>query len=208
MSKIVPMFPADSHLPRGAAGSVLHADEVQAWQDGHQFLAAAQARANLAEEAARRHHADESARGYQEGKAAGVVEATRLVTETMVKVDRYLESIEPQVADLAVRMVRRMLGNFDVTDLVAAAAAHAVAELRSENILKVMVHPEAVERVRAALADVDLGRIDVMIDADPKLDKAACTVASRIAVIDAGIETQLTAMAAAIGATRQCDVTS
>ena len=79
-------------------GSVLNARDVKAWQDAFEFLNHAEKQIaeekTQAEEAASRLYEAERTRGYEDGKA----EATRLITETTLKVDRYLQSIEPQVA--------------------------------------------------------------------------------------------------------------
>ena len=129
--------PADG----ATTGSVLNARDVKAWQDAFEFLNQAEKQIaeekTQAEETASRLYEAERTRGYEDGKA----EATRLITETTLKVDRYLQSIEPQVAKLAMSVVNRVLGNFDTRDLVAAAAAHAIADLRREKGLTVYGSP-------------------------------------------------------------------
>lgn len=182
-------------------GSVLNARDVKAWQDAFEFLNHAEKQIaeekTQAEETASRLYEAERTRGYEDGKA----EATRLITETTLKVDRYLQSIEPQVAQLAMSVVNRVLGNFDTRDLVAAAAAHAVTDLRREKGLTVTVHPDVVDSVSKEFARLGLsGRIEVTIEGNPALDRSACIVASDLAVVDASVQTQLSAIAAAIGA--------
>jgi type III secretion protein L len=182
-------------------GSVINAKDVKAWRDAFEFLGEAEKHIadekKLAEEAASRLYAAERARGYEDGKA----EATRLITETTLKVDRYLKSIEPQVAQLAMSVVQRVLGNFDTRDLVAAAAGHAVADMRREKQLTVTVHPGAVDSVSKELTRLGLtGRVEVTVEGNPSLDPTACIIASDLAVVDASIQTQLTAISAAIGA--------
>jgi len=182
-------------------GSVLNARDVKAWQDAFEFLSHAEKQIaeqkTEAEETASRLYEAERARGYEDGKA----EATRLITETTLKVDRYLQSIEPQVAKLAMSVVNRVLGNFDTRDLVAAAAAHAITDLRREKGLTVSVHPDVVDSVSREFARLGLsGRIEVTIEGNPALDRTACIIASDLAVVDASVQTQLSAIAAAIGA--------
>jgi type III secretion protein L len=182
-------------------GSVINARDVKAWRDAFEFVNEAEKQIaeekRQAEEAASHLYASERARGYEEGKA----EATRLVTETTLKVDRYLQSIEPQVAQLAMGVVQRVLGNFDTRDLVAAAAGHAVADLRREKQLTVTVHPDAVDSVSRELTRLGLsGRIEVSVEGNPSLEPTACIIASDLAVVDASIQTQLAAIATAIGA--------
>ena len=182
-------------------GSVLNARDVKAWQDAFEFLNHAEKQIaeekTQAEETASRLYEAERTRGYEDGKA----EATRLITETTLKVDRYLQSIEPQVAKLAMSVVNRVLGNFDTRDLVAAAAAHAIVDLRREKGLTVSVHPDVVDSVSREFARLGLsGRIEVTIEGNPALDRTACIIASDLAVVDASVKTQLAAIAAAIGA--------
>ena len=182
-------------------GSVLNARDVKAWQDAFEFLNEAEKQIadqrKDAEETASRLYASERARGYEDGKA----EATSLIAETTLKVDRYLQSIEPQVAKLAMSVVHRVLGNFDTRDLVAAAAGQAIADLRREKRLTVTVHPDAVDRVSQEFARLGVsGRIEVTIEGNPSLDPTACIIASDLAVIDASINTQLAAIATALGA--------
>jgi type III secretion protein L len=182
-------------------GSVLNARDVKAWQDAFEFLNHAEKQIaeekTQAEETASRLYEAERTRGYEDGKA----EATKLIAETTLKVDRYLQSIEPQVAKLAMSVIDRVLGNFDTRDLVAAAAAHAIVDLRREKGLTVSVHPDVVDSVSKEFARLGLsGRIEVTIEGNPALDRTACIIASDLAVVDASVKTQLAAIAAAIGA--------
>lgn len=152
-------------------------------------------------EAARRAYAAEYAQGYEDGKAQGDADASRLISEAAVKVDRYLGGLEAEVTGLALEVVRRILGEFDVGALVAKAARQAVTEIRRARYLKIRVHPASVDRVReeldAVLRKSDLGMM-VEIDADDALAPAACILSTDIAVIDASIDAQLDAIAAAI----------
>jgi type III secretion protein L len=196
-------FSLNRQQPTGGAptGSVLSAKDVKAWQNAFDFLNAAEKQIaeqkKQAEDAASSLYASERARGYEDGKA----EATSLIAETTLKVDRYLQSIEPQVAKLAMSVVHRVLGNFDTRDLVAAAAGQAIADLRREKRLTVTVHPDVVESVSREFARLGVSdRMQVTIEGNPTLDPTACIIASELAVIDASLKTQLTAIATAIGA--------
>lgn len=113
-------------LPRPRA-RILRAEEVRAWQDGHAFVETAKAEARKLSDAAKRAYAAEYAQGYKDGKAQGEVDATRLVAGTSAKVDRYLAGLEAEVAGLALDVVRRVLGEFDVGTLVARAAMQALS---------------------------------------------------------------------------------
>jgi type III secretion protein L len=192
---------ATTTVPRRPVARILRAAEARAWQDGHAFLDEARRDAQQLRDAARRAYAAEYAQGYEDGKARGDADAARLVSETAVKVDRYLGGLEAEIINLALDVVRRVLGEFDASMLVAKAAAQAVTDIRRAKYLKVRLHPASVNRVRdelnAVLRESDLG-MTVEIDADDTLATGACILSTDIAVIDASIEAQLNAIAAAI----------
>jgi len=188
-------------LPKEPGVRILRSAEAEAWQDGYRFLAEVRSAAQRLEETARQTYESEYTRGYADGRTAGAGEAARLLTETTLKVDRYLGTLQHEIGALALNVVRRVLGDFDATDLVARATVQALGEFRREKWLKVTVHPVAVDRVRAALAAVsDRMGPTVTVETDPGLDQGACVVASDFAVVDASVETQLQAFAAAFDA--------
>ncbi len=187
-------------LPRGPGSRLLRAADAEAWQRGISFCISAQRHVTEVEEAARRAYEAERARGYAEGKAEGAREATMRIAETSIAVDRYLAGLEGQVARLAIGIVRRLLGEIDMADVVARIAVRAVADFRREKWLTVKVHPALVERVQAAVAGSgEAPGPSLTVEADPRLARDACIVASEFAVVDAGIETQLVAIGAAFG---------
>ncbi|MBO0711693.1 MAG: type III secretion system stator protein SctL [Acetobacteraceae bacterium] len=188
-------------LPQGPGGRILRPAEAEAWQKGHRFLAAVRTTANRIEEAARETYAAEYARGYAEGRSAGAAEATRLLGETALKVDRYLAALQPEISSLALEIARQVFGELDVRELVARAAIQALEQFRREKCLKVTVHPTALDLARAALAaHLEGAGPTIIVESDPALGKGACVVASDFAVVDASIETQLQALATALGA--------
>lgn len=190
-------------LPLRPTGRILRAAEARAWQDGYGFLDAARREAEKLRESARRAYAGEYAQGYEDGKAEGDAEAARIVSEAAIKVDRYLRGLEAQVMELALDVVRRTLGEFDVNVLVAKAARQAIAELRRAKYLKVSVHPDAIstlrDELRTILREANLG-LTIEIEADNTLAAGACIMSTDIAVVDASIDAQLSAIAAAVAA--------
>ena len=191
-------------LPRGPGGKVLRAAEAEAWQDGYRFLAEVRRAAAQVEETARKTYASEYARGFADGRSAGANEGALLVTETAAKVDRHLAALEHEIGALALEVVRRVLGQLDTAELITRTATQAVAEFRREKFLKVTVHPTAIDQVVTTLAALPRdGGPTVTVEADPALDERGCIVVSDFAVVDAGIEAQLKAFAAAFGTGRQ-----
>jgi type III secretion protein L len=194
-------------LPKRPSGRILRAAEAGAWQDGFAFLAAARRKAEHILQAAHQEYARQFEIGCADGKSKGDSEAARLINEAVVKVDRYLGGIENEVINLALDVVRRVLGELDVNALVARAARQAIAEMRQAKYVTVSVHPDAAKAVRDELHDIYLhdGNLGfrVEIRADKTLAQDACTVSTDVTVFDARIGTQLDAIAAAVAAARE-----
>jgi type III secretion protein L len=181
-------------LPAEPGSRIVRAAEADAWQNGYEFLAAVRDAASQLEENARKAYAAAYEKGYEEGRAAGALEASRLVRDTTLAVDGYLAKLENEIGALAISVVRRMFGELDVADLVARAAAQALTDFRQQKNLTVTVHPTAADRVRTALDAVS--GVAVTVESNPALDEGACVVASAFAVVDASIDVQLRALAA------------
>lgn len=182
-------------LPTEPGPRILRAADVDAWREGYRFLARAREAAATAEENARSAYDAAFKKGFAEGRAAGVTEANRIVRETTVAVDRYLSGLDKEISALALNIVRRVAGEIDVADLVAHAAAQAMAEFRQEKNIRIAVHPAAATRVSSALAaSAQEGQPAVTVEADPALDKGACVLVSDDAVVDASIEAQIRAI--------------
>lgn len=183
-------------LPAAPNSRILRPAEAEAWADGFEFLAAVREAASKVEENARSTYAAAYAKGYEEGRAAGAVEASRLVRDTTLAVDSYLANLGNEIGALAMSVAHRVFGELDVTDLVARAAVQALTECRQLKNLKVSVHPAAADRVRTAL---DAAHLAVTVETNPSLSEGACILASDFAVIDASIDVQLRALASELG---------
>lgn len=190
-------------LPTRPVGRVLRAAEATAWQEGFAFREAAKRESAELRDAARKAYASEYAQGYDDGLIAGSAEAVQLLTATTVSVDRYLEKLEGEVIDLALDVVRKMLGGFDAGTLVAKAARQAIADVRRAKYLRISVHPDMLDTVRTELNDMlaagEIG-FSVEIEADGQLAHHACVVKTDAAVVDASIEGQLAALRSALQA--------
>jgi len=179
----------DADLPTGPTRRIVRGQDQAAWVDGFSFLGAA-----------RQAFEEERQRGFIEGRDAGSAEAIELVAETALKVDRYLATLDKQIAGLTLDIVRRVLANFNNADLVAHAAATALADFRRDKVLKVCVHPSAEARVRSHLT-TRLPRADlvVTVESDASLGPTDCLISSDAAVVNASIDVQLEAIGRVLG---------
>jgi type III secretion protein L len=190
---------APDGLPAEPGPRILRAAEARAWRDGYRFLAAARDVSVKAKEHAQTAYNAAYESGFAEGRAAGAIEASRLVSDTTFAVDRYLKRLEKEVGHLALDIVRRVIGQIDIADLVALTASQVMAEFRHEKNLKVTVHPVAADRVSAALAALTQDDLPaVTVESDPALDEGACILASDFAVVNASIDAQLRAFEASL----------
>lgn len=183
---------AQSDLPKAPGVKIIRAGEEAAWRDGFRFLAEV-----------RTLQAAERAKAHAEGKAAGNLEAAKLVAATSAKVQDYMASIDKQVAQLAFDIVRRILSEFDDRELVARATRNALADFREAKSVTIKVHPSVENHVRRAIADIVRASgedgVAVSVETDTELGERICILSTEFAVVEATVETQLAAIAQAMG---------
>jgi type III secretion protein L len=184
--------PSRDELPNAPGGKVIRAAQEAAWRDGFAFLAEVRAL-----------QAAERAKAFAEGKEAGSLEAAKLVAETSAKVQTYLAAMDKRVASLAFDIVKRVLSEFDDRELVARATRNALADFRGANTVTIKLHPSVEAHVRRAIAGlVAAGGADsfaVTIEADPEMGERNSVLSTEFAVVEATIDTQLAAIAHAMG---------
>jgi type III secretion protein L len=186
-------------LPAEPGSRILRAADVDAWREGYRFLALVREAAANTEENARSAYDAAYEKGFAEGRAAGTIEADQLVRETTLAVDRYLSRLEKQIGTLVLNIVRRVIGQIDVADLVAHAVTQAMTEFRQEKNIRIAIHPAAADRVSSALAALAQDdQLAVTVEHDPALDKGACILVSDVAVVDASIEVQMRTLEASL----------
>ncbi len=179
-------------LPRAPGAKIIRAGEENAWRDAYKLLAEAKSI-----------YAAERERGYADGMAAARQDASRLVGETAAKVDRYMLSLDKEVAKLAFDIVRRILNEFDNAELVARAARNALADFREAKAVRVKVHPSAEAHVRHTLtayqSEEGLNGPMVTVETDSEIARESCILSTEFAIIEATIDAQLAAIAEAMG---------
>ncbi len=185
----------------GGGGRIVRGPEVDIWQKAAMTLRKAEDLAS-----------SEMSRGYTEGHEKGVRDGLASVKEknaaaaeqlarTVTAVDRYLGSLESEVADLAMGIVRQVLGTFENADLVARLAGEALANFRRAKHLKITVHPDACAKVRDevnARVEREGLAVTIAVAGDPTMGPTDCRLASEFAIVDADLETQLSALAGAL----------
>jgi type III secretion protein L len=154
-------------------------------------------------EQARLAYESEHVRGHTAGRAAGMKEASALVAETAIKADRYLRSLEADIAVLAMAIVRKILGEFDGAEIVARVTLEALTAFRNEKALTITVNPQAIPEVSKALAS-QAARLKFefayKIEGDTALPLSACVIETEFEILHASLDDQLQALLAALTA--------
>ncbi|MAM59300.1 MAG: HrpE/YscL family type III secretion apparatus protein [Salinicola sp.] len=178
-------------LPPRPGKVILRAEEAEAWIDGYAFLDRARRQAADQERALGEARDAAYAEGFEAGRRAGETQAARLLATTRDDVDRYLARLEPALAELALDLVRRLLGEFDEAELVARCVRQALREWRQAHRIRIRVAPSLEAPVAALLSEEPPATGDYEVEADAQLGPGQCLLVSPVAVMDIGVDSQL-----------------
>ncbi|GGB05700.1 type III secretion protein [Brucella endophytica] len=187
-----------TEMPNRPLARIIRAEDATCWIDGFAFLERAKAEAAAIRSTAGDEVAKARQLGREEGRRAGETEAAALLMRTHADIDRYLGSVEPMVAALALDIVERVIGTIEDADLVARTARQALDALREESAVVVNVAPELVGEVQQRLAVSGSTDARVRVVADRHLSGRRCTVTTPSTSMDVSIEAQLDAIRTAM----------
>ena len=111
-------------------GRVVPAEEIDAWRSGQDYLEAAEREAMRIRADALAAFEEAKRSGFEEGRAEGAEAASRLLAETTLRADGHLAMADGQIVELALAVVRQVLGEFDVGQVTRNAVRHALARQR------------------------------------------------------------------------------
>lgn len=186
-----------NELPTRPTKVILKAQEAEAWINGYAMLERVKQRASEADQEARQIRARAYAEGFEEGRRAGETQAAELLANTTLQVDGYLAGLEPSMAELCLKMVRRILGQFDDTDLIVRCVQQALIEYRHDMTVTIRVAPQRVEEVEARLGSAGHNMYEhptYRVEGDAQLGPGQCLLVSPVAIVDVGLEAQLNAL--------------
>ena len=187
-----------TEMPNRPLARIIRAEEADSWIDGFAFLERARTEAAAIRATAEDEVAEAREAGRLDGRKAGEAEAAALLMRTQADVERYLASVEPLVAALAMEIVERVIGTIDDAELVARAARRALETLREEKAVVVNVAPDLTAEVQQRLAAFGPMVTTVRVATDRHLSSRQCTVTTASTSIDVGIDAQLEAIRAAM----------
>ena len=176
---------------RGPA--VLPAQLLDARARANALLAAARQDAERMREAAR-----------EQGRQAGRAELAGELLRTTQAHEQAVAALEPQAIAIALQAAKQLLGA-EVSarpEQIRAIVAPLLARLRRARTLVLRVHPDdrpALESWLQAAQARGAAPAELSLESDAALTRGGCVLRSEIGTLDARVETQLAALARALG---------
>ncbi len=183
------------HLPPGC--KVLRAEEMQVLVDGEAALAAARNQADQILSQAQAAFEAEQRRGFVQGQEEARLEAAEKLIENVARQVDFFARLEGRMVDLVMDAVRTVIHGYDDKERVLITVRNVLAVARSQKQVTVRLAPAAVVGVReqVELLKAEFPGIEVIeILADTRLEGDACVLETEIGVVEASLETQLTAL--------------
>lgn len=177
-----------STLPSKPGQRIVRAEQAAQWIDGYAFLQAAREEAERTQGELQQLRDQAREEGLAAGRAEGQREAAELLARTAVQVDDYLAGLEAQMTDLALGIVRRVIGELDDGTRLALCTRQALSAFRESQRLRLQVRPDQLEAVRGQL--VDLGE-RLQVEADDSLAAGHARLSSLQASVELDLHTQL-----------------
>ncbi|MGR3889456.1 FliH/SctL family protein [Pseudomonas sp. 1152_12] len=177
-----------SELPSRPAARILRAEDVALWTDGFAFLQAAKDQAELIKADSSQWLHAARAEGFERARQEGAEHVAQLLAQTQSQVLHYLSSLEASLADLALGIVREVLGELDNADRVVRCTRQAMSAFRQDQALTLWVPPDEVEALRQRLK---LEGLAIAVDADEQLSAGQARLNSPAGSVELGLETQL-----------------
>jgi flagellar biosynthesis/type III secretory pathway protein FliH len=190
-------------------GGIIHRRVVDAGQEAHRIVAAAEAEAAHIRDEANRVLADAKAtrqaevrRGYAEGESKGLAQVTEKLIALERLRERFYAEAEPEVIRLVMSIAEKILGKLadEHPDMIKSVVKMALEKALGDRIT-VRLNPEDYKRVQEQeqeyreLADRTKR---LAFREDEAIAKGGCIVETEVGTIDAMLSTQLAAIRKAL----------
>ena len=177
-----------SELPSRPTARILRAEDAALWSDGFAFLQAAKHQAEQIKADSEQWLSSARAEGFESARQAGAEQVAQLLLHTQSQVQHYLSSLEASLADLALGIVREVLGELDNADRVVRSTRQALSAFRQDQALTLWVQPAEVDALRQRLK---LEGLAIAVDADEQLSAGQARLNSPAGSVELGLEAQL-----------------
>lgn len=177
-----------SELPSRPTARILRAEDAALWSDGFVFLQAAKQQAEQVKADSEQWLSSARAEGFESARQAGAEQVAQLLLHTQSQVQHYLSSLEASLADLALGIVREVLGELDNADRIVRSTRQALSAFRQDQALTLWVPPAEVDALRQRLK---LEGLAIAVDADEQLHAGQARLNSPAGSVELGLEAQL-----------------
>jgi type III secretion protein L len=139
----------------------------------------------------------EKQRGYREGLEKAKQEMAVEISATSLKTSQYYHAVEKKIVALVMDTVRKVIDISDNGELIISLAKKALLILKSQKQITLKVAPDQVEFVNERMDELmhAYPNIDTIeVKGDKRMPPTDLILESEIGIVNAGIETQLTAI--------------
>jgi type III secretion protein L len=175
-----------SELPNRPAARILRAEEAALWTDGFAFVQAARDQAEQVKADSDQWLQAARAEGFESARQHGAEQVAQLLVQTQAQVQHYLASLEASLADLALGIVREVLGELDDAERVVRCTRQALSAFRQDQALTLWVPPAEVEALRQRLLEDGIA-----VEADGQLSAGQARLSSPAGSVELGLDAQL-----------------
>ncbi len=179
------------------AKKILKAEDYSTYLKGLEMIALAKEQAAKIIEDAKQAFEDEKKRGFNEGMEAGNQKISEVMIEAAARSVENFEEFENDVMEVVSDALRKILGEFDNRELVSRVVKNALATVRNQKKVTVIVNPADAEIVREKIKELlalypGITTIDILTDA--RVHTGGCKIETEIGVVDASLDVQLAAI--------------
>ncbi|WP_263079057.1 HrpE/YscL family type III secretion apparatus protein [Endozoicomonas sp. Mp262] len=175
---------------------VLKAEEYSRYLEAGKIVEAAQNQYQRMIKDAESIYQCEKQRGYEEGINQAKVEQASEIMATLAHCRQRLKSLEPQLAQLVMETVSKVIGQFDNQELTRKLIEQALHQNKcSRAILR--VHPDNAQVLKCQLAEIKQRYSDMEyleVQKDSMVEEAGCILETDLGNIQATLSSQLAAL--------------
>jgi type III secretion protein L len=170
---------------------------TQARKLADQIVADAKSKADDILKSAEKTYAEEKKRGYQEGMQSAKHEMATKMGTMALKSTQFFHNIEEQVVTLVIGTVRKVMDTIDQDELINGLVKKALAVFKNQKAIILKVAPVQVDTLNEHLSEIlqSYPYVETIeVNGDDRLVPGQVIMESSLGIVDAGIETQLSAI--------------
>jgi len=179
-----------SELPSRPASRIIRAEQADLWIDGYAFVRAAQEQADTIREQSAQWLEQAREEGFEHARQQGAEEVAALLAQTAARADAWLGGLEVSLADLALDIVREVLGEMDEPERILRCTRKALTAFRQDQALTLFVSAGQVEAVRLRLKS-EADHLPITVEPDEQLHSGQARLSGPVGSVELGLDAQL-----------------